>query len=434
MRWAAHKAPVFCALAEGNSHPRPVEPDFEGSLMRYLLTVPARINLLGNPGDALEGDFAVLSMAVDMLAGALVEPAEGLVLDLLPAHPDLTVPLEPAFSLTFNPPRLPLPYDDRLDLVKGAVNRLYQHSTEFRQKFSQAGIRISVWSEVPRQSGLGGSSLFVLLTLAALRVFYQLDANVHNDYVLSEIAQRVESKELGITCGFADRYVPLFGGLAYVDYRAKLHQHGLGEEPYATYERLDRWVPELPLVVASTGLAHDSGDVHGRLRPRYLLEHQQWLKNSGEMPPMLRWMSAAWETAWKGKAAMIAADWPAVGKLMTENHRLVDEMMQYCGFDDGAGWANNMFIHTALENGALGAKLTGAGSGGSVFALTFPGDEERLAVALQKAADEAGLSDAHIFRPRLSHNGLVVKTLGNHPTRRLDQEQSVPENTAYKVG
>ena len=28
--------------------------------MRYRLTVPARINLLGNPGDANEGDFATM--------------------------------------------------------------------------------------------------------------------------------------------------------------------------------------------------------------------------------------------------------------------------------------------------------------------------------------------------------------------------------------
>lgn len=50
-------------------------------------------------------------------------------------------------------------------------------------------------------------------------------------------------------------------------------------------------------------------------------------------------------------------------------------MMTYCGFEDGAGWANNLLIDVARQNGALGAKLTGAGGGGSVFALPEPGKE-----------------------------------------------------------
>ena len=111
---------------------------------------------------------------------------------------------------------------------------------------------------MPFQSVLGGSSLFVLLTLADLREFYDLDRRILNDYVVAELAQRVEAEELGITCGFADRYVPLFGGIAYIDYRGKLEQGEIGEEPYATYERLGGMVQELPLVMASTGLEGDS--------------------------------------------------------------------------------------------------------------------------------------------------------------------------------
>ena len=54
---------------------------------------------------------------------------------------------------------------------------------------------------MPFQSVLGGSSLFVLLTLADLREFYDLDRRILNDYVVAELAQRVEAEELGITCG-----------------------------------------------------------------------------------------------------------------------------------------------------------------------------------------------------------------------------------------
>lgn len=179
-------------------------------------------------------------------------------------------------------------------------------------------------------------------------------------------------------------------------------------EPLATYERLDAWISELPLVAITTGMPHQSGDVHGRMRPRYLAEHQAWLRSGGELPPMLRVMQGAWETAWKGKIALLRGDLETFGSLMNENHRLVDEMMAYCGFTDGAGWANNLFIQTAHENGALGAKLTGAGSGGSVFTLVEPGQESKLETAWKQVDRQTGLGQAQVFIPKLCLHGLVA--------------------------
>ena len=374
--------------------------------MHYKLTIPARINVLGNPSDANEGDFATISAAVDVHAGAVVEPAIGLVLEALQrTDGDFVTSLR----LESRPDELPLPYNGELDLLKGAVNRLHQFSAEFRVKFAQRGVRVATWTDVPRQSGLGGSSLFVLLTLAGLREFYDLDRRTHNDYVLAELTQRVEAKELGITCGFADRYVPLFGGIAYLDYRGKLHHREICREPYVTYERLDTWVDDVPLVTISTGIKRDSGDVHGRMRPRFLKEHDTWIGSGGEAPSMVGFMTGAWETAWRGKIALLERDWETFGALMNENHRLVNEMMAYCDFTDGAGWANNLLIETALANGALGAKLTGAGGGGSVFALTRPGQEGKLMEVWRQTAAEAGLTSARIYRPHISRQGLVVE-------------------------
>lgn len=372
--------------------------------MRNYLTLPARVNLLGSPGDANEGDFAVISAAIEMRAQAVVDAADGLVLEALdPRNPE-----KQGDRLRIPNPELPLPYDGRFDLIKGAINRLHRFSPEFRDKFNEQGIRIATWSDIPRQSGLGGSSLFVLLALAGLRQFYNLESQAHNDYVLAELAQRVEAKELGITCGYADRYVPLFAGLAYVDYRGKLHQREVGREPFATYERLDKWVSDLPLVVIFTGLERDSGDVHRQMRPRYLEEQAQWAAQGGEPPPMMALMEAAWETAWRGKVALLEGDLATFGALMNENHRLVDEMMVYCGFTNGAGQENNQLIKTALQNGALGAKLTGAGGGGSVVALVRPGEQDGLEQAWNQAAKKAGLRRAQVFRPHIAREGLVV--------------------------
>ena len=370
-------------------------------MAHYQFSVPARVNILGNPGDANEGDFATISAAVDLHAYADIRTLTDYTLKQTDSN---------AHPVRFQPSDLPLPYNGQLDLLKGAVNRLYAFSEEFREKLPAHGFHIQISSDVPRQSGMGGSSLFVLLTLAALRELYALDHHIHNDYILAELCQRVEERELGITAGFADRYVPLFGGLAYLDYRGKLHHKDIREEPLATYERLDDYAASLPLVAVTTGVQHDSGDVHGCMRPRYLEEYATWQKQGGEMPSMVRFMSDAWETAWRGKIALLEGDLKTFGHLMNENHRLVDRMMHYCSFHDGAGWANNLFIEAAMQNGALGAKLTGAGGGGSVFALTEPGQEENILRLWKKTATSNDLPDAQIYPLKITSQGLKVES------------------------
>ena len=368
--------------------------------MTIHLSIPGRINILGNPGDANEGDFGVLSAAIEIRARASIAPADGIIFQQI----DSGTPSE------YHPlSNQPLPYNGKYDLLKGAFNRLCAYSPEFSGKVTGQGFSLKIRSAVPRQSGLGGSSLFVLLTLAGLREIYGLNRQIHNDYVLSELAQRVEARELGITAGYADRYVPLFGGLAYVDYRSKLFQTDLHTEPYATYERLDNFAPSISFLAVSTGVRHNSGDVHGQMRPRYLQEHLDWQKRGGNLPAMVAFMTAAWECAWKGKIALLQNDLMSFGRLMNENHRIVDEMMRYCGFEDGAGYANNLFIDAALQNKALGAKLTGAGGGGSVFALVRPGSEQDLMEAWQALANEHNFKDARIFKLEIARQGLRVE-------------------------
>jgi galactokinase/mevalonate kinase-like predicted kinase len=370
----------------------------------YQLTIPARINILGNPADANEGDHATISAAIDIYAGATVEPADGVVLE------EITRQGETLTRQSFAGPP-PYPYDGPLDLLKAAFSRLHNYSPQFRQRLAErGGVRIATWTDIPRHSGLGGSSVLALLALAGLRVFYELDPRLHNDYVLAELCQRVEARELGITCGYADHYVPLFGSLAYLDYRGKLHQKPIGQEPFVTYERLDTWVPDLPLVVAFTGVVRESGDVHSVMRGRYLEEHANY-ERGGPKPFMLEVMERVGATAWRGKMALLRQDWAEFGRLMRENHRLVDEMMTYCGLPGGAGEANNALIQAVIAAGALGAKLTGAGCGGSVFALARPGYEDELVEALRTAATDAGLEDALVWRAHVDRDGLWVRSL-----------------------
>lgn len=210
-------------------------------MKHYRLSVPARINVLGNPSDGNEGDFHTISAAIEVRAGAWVEPAEVLQFDEY--RHGAGGQLAPAGRVEDVQATLT---GDGAMLPKAAMRQLLAFSPEFAAKFAGQKVRLATWTDVPRLSGLGGSSLLIILALAALRAAYELDPWRHNDYVLAELTQRVEGKELGIACGFADRYVPVFGGLAYIDYRGKLWHRPIGEEPYCTYERLDGRASELP--------------------------------------------------------------------------------------------------------------------------------------------------------------------------------------------
>ncbi len=354
------------------------------------VSLPARINIVGSPTDAVEGAYATISAAVECRGGARIEDAAGLELCR-----------EPGAQATFPLGRIEVPGE--FGVEAGALNALLRHAPELGDRLRQRGAKITTWTTIPASSGMAGSSVLVLAVLAALRAHYALDGRRYNDYVLAEIGQRAEEQEMGVVCGFADRYVPLFGDIAYLSYHGKLWHAPLGEEPFVTYERLGPYVPSLDFCVATTGVRRDSGAVHAPMRERYLAERRHG------RGPLLELARRLGETAWRGKIALLAGDLPAFGGQITRNQELVDEMMRLCGFAAGAGEEVEMLVRAALAAGALGAKLTGAGGGGAIFALPPPGEADRLADALRVAAARAGLTGSETMILPVTGTGLRVE-------------------------
>ena len=73
---------------------------------------------------------------------------------------------------------------------------------------------------------------------------------------------------------------------------------------------------------------------------------------------------------------------------MNENHAIQRDL-------GGSGESNEALIRAALEAGALGAKLAGAGDGGTIVALAAPSEIEPLEAALEAAGA------ARLVRPSL---------------------------------
>jgi D-glycero-alpha-D-manno-heptose-7-phosphate kinase len=353
------------------------------------VSLPARINVVGSPTDAVEGAYATISAAVQMRGGARIGAAT-----------DVEFQRPAGQRGVFPRGRILDPHG--FDVEAAAVNALLRHSAEFAERLNERGVAVRTWTDIPASSGLAGSSVLVLAVLAALRAFYDLDARRHNDYVLAEIAQRAEEQEMGVVCGFADRYVPLFGDVAYLNYHGKLWHAPLGEEPFVTYERLGDRVPLLQFCVATTGVQRDSGSVHAPMRARYLAERR---RGAGPLVDLGRRLG---ETAWRGKIALLAGDLESFGGHIRRNQELIDEMMRLCGFPAGAGKEVGVLLEAAHAAGALGAKLTGAGGGGAIFALPPAGGAQQLAGALRAAAARAGLAGSAVFVVPIDRAGLRV--------------------------
>jgi galactokinase/mevalonate kinase-like predicted kinase len=233
-------------------------------------------------------------------------------------------------------------------------------------------VRIAYRSDVPLASGLGGSSALVVALLRALLAWRGEAADP--PHLLAERARDIEHRLLRVTCGYVDQYLAVFGGCQYVDFRGKTPEGSCETEPFATLEAIDG---PLPFVLAFTGRRHSSDSVHRPIRARWLADEPGVRDATARMA----------EIGLAGKRALVERDWTRLGRLMNENHARVREL-------GGSGEPNERLIAAALAAGAPGAKLAGAGDGGTIVAL-WPGDD---ASALEHALRRAGA--AAIYRPR----------------------------------
>jgi galactokinase/mevalonate kinase-like predicted kinase len=238
-------------------------------------------------------------------------------------------------------------------------------------------------SEIPLRSGLSGSTALVVALLQALLAW---QGEFPNRYQLAERARHIELNYLRVVCGYQDAYMCTFGGLNYMDFRGKQFYRQAEAELFATIEPLADYVSELPFVLGFTGVQHASGEVHKPIRER-------WLEGEAAV---VEGYERITEIARMGKKALLLKDWPLLGRLMNENHAIQRDL-------GGSGESNERLIAAALGAGALGAKLAGAGHGGTIIALWPWPDFTQLEEALR----EAGVSA--MYRPEVTFGVMIEK-------------------------
>lgn len=324
--------------------------------MRIRCSAPGRAGILGNPTDMYGG--SVISCSTQERATVEIEPWEELRIE---AYGE---------TLTVRDPKDLSIRGDPFDLARAAIEFL---------DVAQAQFKMTCATELPFQSGLSGSTAMLVAIVAGLFAFKE---KIPNRFRLAETTRHIELNYVRVICGYQDAYMCTFGGLHYMDFREKEFYKGLRVEPYATMEPLHPHVKELPLIIALTGVRRVSGAIHKPIRQRWLEGDQEVLRGYLRIAHLAR----------MGKKALLDENWELFGEFMNENH----EIQRNLG---GSGPENERLIETALDHGAWGAKLAGAGGGGTIIAL-HP-EPERLIKPLKQVG-------AHRFFVPKPSDGVTV--------------------------
>lgn len=212
-------------------------------------------------------------------------------------------------------------------------------------------IRLEIYPHVPRAMGLGGSAAIAVAVVRALDEHFSLGLSTSQ---VSEIAYESEKVAHGRTSGI-DNTLAAHRGL--ILYKA-------GDTPSIQDLR-----PQQPfdVVIGMSGIESLTARMVGQV-------HEAWSRNTALYDRIFQDIDAL---SLQGAEAVQRGDFAQLGELMNINHGLLNALqVSTPELEDMVG--------IARRAGALGAKLTGGGGGGSMVALC-PDQPEAVRAALEGA-------------------------------------------------
>jgi mevalonate kinase len=260
-------------------------------------------------------------------------------------------------------------FDRRIKGRKDSQTILYPLYESARSVLSERdnilGLDIVVNSEFPSGVGLGSSAASCVATVAAVESLFQ---KPNKQYVCDKAIK--SERLIHNNSSGADCYISTFGGLMYYTKNAGFNK---------IYCRKD-----LSLIIGNTGIKHSTGALVSSVK-KFKDENSLLFNNLSRR---------AENICIDAFAAIEKGDERKLGKLMIENHALLQEIgVSHDKID--------YLVNVCIENGALGAKLTGSGGGGVMLALVPQEEKFNIISAIKKNGYEC-------IPVEIDFNGLIL--------------------------
>ena len=235
--------------------------------------------------------------------------------------------------------------EQQQDSIKHIINKM-------NLDFSAGGVEVELAGSLYAASGIGASAASCVAMARALSEFYELNLP---DEEINNIAYEGEKGYHGTPSGI-DNTASTYGGLIWFEKK----------EP-SIIDRIELQNP-VEIVMGNTGKVADTTAAVAGVRQRK--------ENNPEKYAEI--FKRAENVAYLAKQAFLDEDLHEIGKLMNENHKLLQQI-------EVSSRELDFLVKLARDYGAFGAKLTGGGLGGNMIALT-PGRklQDEVANAIEK--------------------------------------------------
>ena len=225
-------------------------------------------------------------------------------------------------------------------LAKGVYNRVVRDFTHRPLSF-----RITSHVDSPAGSGLGTSSTLVVSILGAFAEWLKLPLG---EYDLARLAYEIERIDLGMAGGKQDQYAATFGGFNYIQF---LQDDKVIVNPLRIRQHYqDELAHNLLLYYTETSRV-SAKIIQGQI-DNVKAKNDKSIEAMHQLKQQAVWM----------KESLLRGDIDAIGELLNK------------GWEDkkktASGITNPLLddiYRTALEAGAIGGKVSGAGGGGFMF-------------------------------------------------------------------
>lgn len=243
----------------------------------------------------------------------------------------------------------------------------------------ETGLHMITESQAPAGAGLAGSST---LNIACVGALNRLMGDRYKEDEFIPIASSIETQVIRVPAGFQDYYSAQYGGLSCIHFRPD----GFRREALAA----DTAMLESRMAVCYTGEPRNSGTNNWEITKRHI-------DGDNELFDIFEGIR---DGSLELREALLLNQWDNVGDILKRSYplrRRLSPNITTSHMDE--------LIEAALANGAIAAKVCGAGGGGCIAFYCEEGRREEVEAAL------AAMEGCEVLKWTLAAEGLVVKEL-----------------------